>query len=48
MLITDPCRRCGLKPAMVGDWWHCDDCFQELAHEAHQALQEMEEQSADE
>jgi hypothetical protein len=41
--MTDPCIRCGERPAAPGDWLYCEPCWQEQAQEAEAALADVGE-----
>lgn len=39
------CERCGVAPAKPGDWMHCEECYQIVCDEVHQA--ECEQDAAE-
>jgi hypothetical protein len=41
--MTEPCIRCGIRPADRDcDWLHCAECFQLHCDETHMAWAEMD------
>jgi hypothetical protein len=41
--MTEPCILCGERAAVPGHWLYCEPCWQQPAHEAHEALSDLGE-----
>jgi hypothetical protein len=43
-MTPDPlCERCGVVPAARGDWMHCEECYQIVCNEIHEAWVKLRE-----